>query len=165
MGGAVAVLVAAARPAVVSLLVMAEGNVGPEGGDRFDGQSEDRFVERGFPDLLDGQEKEATANPEGLRASHVGITRLVEPRAIYREAASMEVETTPTLRSHLGRLEMPRWYLIGGLSVPEPELEQEMAGLGVGWKVVPETGHAMGLENPQGLAQTVAEVLPASWAR
>jgi pimeloyl-ACP methyl ester carboxylesterase len=76
----------------------------------------------------------------------------------------MEVETIPTLRSLLGCLEMPRWYLLGGLSDPAPEFEQEMAAIGVGWKVIPDTGHAMGLQNPQGLAQTVREVLPASWA-
>jgi len=35
--------------------------------------------------------------------------------------------------------------------------------MGVGWKVVPKTGHAMGLENPEGLAQVVAEVVAASW--
>ncbi len=164
MGGAVAILVAAARPAVASLLVMAEGNLEPEGDDGLDGQSEDQFVEHGFPDLIERQEQEAAAKPDGLRAAHVGITRLVEPRAIYREAVSMEVETTPTLRSLLGGLEMPRWYLLGGLSDPEPQLERELAGIGVGWKVVPGTGHPMGLQNPQGLAQTVAEVLPASWA-
>ena len=165
MGGAVAILVAAARPAVVSLLVMAEGNLEPEGDDGLDGQSEGQFVESGFGDLLGRQEQEAVANPDGLRASHVGITRLVEPRAIYREAVSMEVETTPPLRSVLAGLDIPRWYLLGGLSDPEPQLEHEMAAIGVGWKVVPDTGHAMGLQNPLGLAQAVAEVLPAAWAR
>jgi pimeloyl-ACP methyl ester carboxylesterase len=165
MGGAVAILVAAARPAVVSLLVMAEGNLEPEGDDGLDGQSEDQFVEGGFRDLLERQEQEAVANPDGLRAAHVGITRVVEPRAIYREAVSMEVETTPPLRSVLANLDVSRWYLLGGLSDPQPLLEQEMARIGVGWKVVPETGHAMGLQNPLGLAQAVTEVLPAGWAR
>jgi pimeloyl-ACP methyl ester carboxylesterase len=165
MGGAVGILVAAARPAVVSLLVMAEGNLGPEGDDGLGGQSEDEFVERGFRGLLDGQEQEAASEPGGLRASHVGITRLVEPRAIYREAVSMEVATSPSLRSLLCDLEIPRWYLLGGLSDPEPDLEAEMAGIGVGWKVVPATGHPMGLQNPLGLAGGVAETLPASWAR
>ena len=152
-------------PPIVSLLVMAEGNIAPEGDDGLDGQSEGQFVERGFGDLLGRQEQEAVANPDGLRASHVGITRLVEPRAIYREAVSMEVETTPPLRSVLAGLDIPRWYLLGGLSDPEPQLEQEMAAIGVGWKVVPDTGHAMGLQNPLGLAQAVAEALPAAWAR
>jgi pimeloyl-ACP methyl ester carboxylesterase len=165
MGGAVAILVAAARPTIVSLLVMAEGNMGPEGDHGLDGQTEDQFVERGFPDLLAGQSKEAEATPDSLRAAHLGITRLIEPRAIYREAVSMNLETNPPLRSLLGKLEMPRWYLQGDLSDPLPEFEQELAALGVGWKVVPKTGHPMGLQNPVGFAQTVAEVPPASWIR
>ncbi len=163
MGGAVGILVAAARPAVVSLLVLAEGSVGPEGDDGLEGQTEARFVKRGFPDLIAGQSKEAEAQPGGLRAAHVGITRLIEPRAIYREAVSMEVETDPTLRSLLADLEMPRWYLNGELSDPSPEFERELAAMGVGWKVVPKTGHPMGLQNPEGFAQTIAEVIPASW--
>ena len=165
MGGAVAILVAAARPAVVSLLVMAEGNLEPGGDGGLEGQGEAVFVDGGFRELLARQEEEAVANPVGLRAAHVGITRLVEPRAIYREAVSMEVETTPTLRSILGSLDIPRWFLLGGLSDQEPELEQELTAIGVGWKVVPETGHAMGLQNPLGLAQAVSEVLPVAWAR
>jgi pimeloyl-ACP methyl ester carboxylesterase len=60
---------------------------------------------------------------------------------------------------------MPRWYLLGGASDPEPELQRDLAAIGVGWKVVPDTGHAMGLQNPEGLAQAVAEVLPASWKK
>ena len=129
------------------------------------GRARARSSSGGFRDLLERQEQEAVANPDGLRAAHVGITRLVEPRAIYREAVSMEVETNPPLRSVLAGLDIPRWYLLGGLSDPEPQLEQEMAAIGVGWKVVPETGHAMGLQNPLGLAQAVTEVLPAAWAR
>ena len=59
---------------------------------------------------------------------------------------------------------MPRWYLQGALSGPEPELERDLAAMGVGWKVVPDTGHAMGLQNPEGLAQAIAEVLAQSSA-
>ena len=79
MGGAVAILVAATRPAVVSLLVMAEGNVGPEGHDDLDDQTEDEFVARAFPAQLAGQSAEAEAHPDSLKAAHLGITRLVEP--------------------------------------------------------------------------------------
>jgi pimeloyl-ACP methyl ester carboxylesterase len=163
MGGAVAILVAAARPAVVSLLVMAEGSVGPEGDDGLDGQTEDQFVEHGFPNLLAGQSREAEADPGGLRAAHLGITRLVEPRGNHREALSLQRETTPTLRSLLAGLEMPRWYLNGELSDPYPEVDRALTAMGVGLKTVPQTGHAMGLQNPAGLAQAVAEVIPASW--
>ena len=113
--------------------------------------------------LLEAQAKESAAQPQGLRAAHLGMTRLLEPRATYREAASMEADTTPPLRSALGELKMPRWYLQGELSGPEPELERELASMGVGWKVVPETGHPMGLQNPAGFAQSVADAIVESW--
>jgi pimeloyl-ACP methyl ester carboxylesterase len=37
--------------------------------------------------------------------------------------------------------------------------------MGVRWKVVPKTGHPMALQNPEGLAQAVAEALAESWAK
>jgi len=164
MGGAIAILVAAARPAVVSLLVLAEANVDPEGDDGLEGLSEEEFVERGFPDQLASKLTDAMANPDGLGAAHLGITRLVEPRAVYREAVSMERERTPTLRSILGGLEIPRWYLNGELSDPDPDFDRGIAAMGVGLKVVPKTGHPMGLQNPEGFARTVADAVAASWS-
>jgi pimeloyl-ACP methyl ester carboxylesterase len=164
MGGAIAVHVASARPSIVSLLIIAEGAI--DGGDDapLGGQTEDQFVERGFGVLLEAQTKEAETQPDGLRAAHLGITSLIEPRAIHREAvSSLERGTNPSVRSQLRKLRMARWYLMGELSDPEPELAQDLAAMGVGWKVVPKTAHMMGLENPEGLAQTVAEVLAVSW--
>ena len=165
MGGAIAVHVATARPGIVSLLVMAEGNIDGEDGAPFGGQPEDQYIEQGFRELLEAQSIEAEAQPTGLRAAHLGITRLVEPRAIFREAVSMRRGTEPSIRSLLAELTMPRWYLQGELSDPEPDLQHELAAMGVGWKVVPNTGHPMGLQNPEGLAQAVAEALAASWPR
>ena len=165
MGGAVAVHVATARASIVSLLIMAEASIDAGGEEPLGGQTEDQFVKRGFSELLEAQSKEAEAQPEGLRAAHLGITRLVEPRAIHREAVSARDGTNPSVRSLLRSLEMPRWYLQGELSDPEPDLQHDLAAMGVGWKVVPKTAHPMGLQNPEGLAQTVAEVLAASWPR
>lgn len=165
MGGAVAVHVASARATIVSLLIMAEAAIDAGGEDPLGGQTEDQSVERGFSELLEAQSKEAEAQPDGLRAAHLGITRLVDPRAIHREAVSMREGTDPSIRSLLRMLQMPRWYLQGELSDPEAELERELTAMGVGWKVVPKTAHMMGLQNPEGLAQAVAEVLAASWPK
>lgn len=163
MGGGVGVLVAAARPHIVSLLIVAEGNLWGEP-HAMTAQSEQEFVERGFADLLDGQTSEAEAQPKGLRAAHLGITRLVAPYALHREAVSMERETDPPLRSLVKDLQMSRWYLDGAESEPlDPRDDLEAAG--VGYKVVPDTGHPMGLQNPHGLVQTIAEVLAESWQR
>ena len=116
MGGAVGVHVAAARPEIVSLLIMAEGAIDADGEAVLDGQSEDAFAADGFRELLESQAREAEAQPAGLRAAHLGITRLVDPRALHREAVSLEGGTEPSVRSVLGELRMPRWYLQGELS-------------------------------------------------
>ena len=159
MGGGVGVHVATARANSVSLLIMAEGHIDAGGGARLGGQTEDQFVERGFSDLLGAQAKNAEAQPDGLPAAHLGITRLVEPRAIHREAVSLDGGTKPSVRSLLRELQIPRWYLQGEESDPEPDLQHDLAAMGVGWKVVPLTGHPMGLQNPDGFAQAVADVL------
>jgi pimeloyl-ACP methyl ester carboxylesterase len=163
MGGAVAVLVAAARPERVSLLVLAEGVIDPRGDSPFGGQSEVAFVDAGFGALIDAQVREAEAAPDGIRARHLEMTRLIEPRALYREDASMVRGTDPPVRALLAGLAMPRWYVIGAWSDPEG-YEAELAGIGVGWRVVPDAGHPMGLQNPAGLASVIAEILPADWA-
>ena len=77
----------------------------------------------------------------------------------------MQRGTDPSVRSLLREMQTPRWYLQGELSDPETDLQRDLAAIGVGWKVVPDTGHPMGLQNPAGFAQAVAEALPASWPR
>ena len=162
MGGGVAVLTAAARPDVVSLLMMAEGVLEGDGEVVFDGQPEDEFVGEGFDELLRGQREDALTTPTGVRAKHVGITQLIEPRALHREAVSMRDGTDPSIRGSLAVLTIPRWYVIGELSDAE-NLQADLAAIGVGWKVVPDAGHPMALQNPEGVARAVAEAASAAW--
>lgn len=142
---------------------MAEGALDAGGDAPFDGLSEEGFLTHGFRQLLDAQTKEAEAQPDGLLAAHLGITRTADPVALRREGLSLQRGTDPSVRSLLGTLRMPRWYLQGELSDPDPGLERDLAAMGVGWKMVPETGHAMGIQNPEGLAQAVAEAVNQSW--
>jgi pimeloyl-ACP methyl ester carboxylesterase len=158
MGGAIATLVAAARPDVVTLLVMAEGAMG-RGDMSFADQSEDEFVDHGYAALIEGQAQAGEADHGSVPAIHVGMTRLVDPRALYREDVSLAAGTYPSILSLLGSLPIPRWYLEGEFTEPEPEFEREIAAAGVGWKAIANAGHPMGLQNPQGVAQAVADVL------
>ena len=59
-------------------------------------------------------------------------------------------------------LAMPRWYLHGELSEPEPDYERFLAESGIGFRIVPAAGHPMGLQNPAGLAATVAGIVAES---
>ena len=108
--------------------------------------------------MLAGLAETARADPAGISAAHLGITRVVDPRAIYREAGTDE----RALAAVLVGLAMPRWYLRGEFSEAEPDYDRFLAESGIGLRIVPATGHAMGLQNPTGLAATVAEVVAES---
>ena len=168
MGATIAIHVAAARPEVVSLLVLAEG--GPDIADRepgslgrLAGQSEAEYVSTGYQALLSGLAETAAADPGGVSAVHLGITRVVDPRAIHREARSMDAVDQRELASLLVGLKMPRWYLQGALSEREPDFERFLTESAIGFAIVPDAAHPMGLQNPSGLAATVAEVVAKSW--
>jgi pimeloyl-ACP methyl ester carboxylesterase len=162
MGGAIGVHVAAAKPGVVSLLIMAEAAIDPSAAPNDDAGTESDFVERGFAALVAAQTREAIAAPASIRAAHLEMTRMIEPRALHRERVSMDSGTKPPTRSLLAELPIPRWYLIGELSDPEA-LEADLGSLGVGWKVVAKAGHPMALQNPEGFAERIAEAVSAAW--
>jgi len=124
-----------------------------------DGQTEQEFVAAGFRQLVADQRASAEADPASIPAVHLGMTELLEPRAVYRSAISMRDGHEPSARSLLNDLIADRWYLEGELSEPEPEREAGIRALGVNWLRVPATGHAMGLQNPAGLADAVAAIL------
>ena len=159
MGGEIAIRVAAARPQIVSTLVMVEGTVDPHGEDVFDGQGEDEFVRSGFADLIASQRATAEGDPTSTAAVHLGITELLEPRAVFRADVSMRDGHDPSARLLLTKLSMQRWYLRGEFSEPEPDFDAFLADIGVSLVQVPHTGHAMGLQNPRGLVDAVAAIL------
>ncbi len=160
MGGQIGTHVAAALPDRVSLLIMAEGSMGAWGDPELG--TEEEFVQTGYPELVAAQTKSAIDDPAGTPAAHVAITRLADPLAIYRSAVSLAPETDPSVQTLLAEMTIPRWYLMGARSDPEPELQEELESIGVRWLVVPESGHALGLQNPHGFADAVAQAT-ADW--
>jgi len=74
----------------------------------------------------------------------------------------MAAEESPTRRQLLGTMAERCTYLVGELSEQDPEFDAELRALGVSQAVVPDTGHAMGLQNPEGFASAVADVLAST---
>ena len=163
MGGEIGVRVAAALPDVVTLLVMAEGSLDPDGEEVLDGQTEDEFVRAGLAALLDAMREDALSNPTGIPAVHLGLTGGIEPRAIHREAVSMRDGHDPSARSLLTQLAAERWYLWGEESDPEPDFDRGLEEIGVRVARVPGAGHPMGLQNPEGFAEVIAGIVDARW--
>jgi pimeloyl-ACP methyl ester carboxylesterase len=154
MGGAVAITLAALRPDLVSRLILAEGNLDPGGGSiskSIAAQSEHEFQARGHQALLERL-------PAVGFITSVGPFRVCAPHGLYRSAVGLSKGTHPTMRERLYGLRMPRAYLFGEQSLPDPETER-LASHGIRVVVIPKAGHAMALDNPAGVARAIRQTL------
>ncbi|MFE6228992.1 MULTISPECIES: alpha/beta fold hydrolase [unclassified Streptomyces] len=151
MGGAVALHLAAARPGRIARLVVAEPNL-YAGGGAFSTpvarQREEDFVRGGFARML------ALAD----RADYAARLRLADPRAVHRCAVALVEGGDPEAGDLLAALTLPRAFLVGEKSLPDPAAEQA-AAMGVPVLEVPGAGHNMMLDNPDGFATALARAL------
>ena len=158
MGGSVAIALAMRHPDLVSSLVVAEGNLDPGIGTasaQIAAWSEEDYVREGH--------RVVAAQFQALFASvpgYGGVARtvaLTSPLAIHRSARSLLAERTPTFRQGLEELPMPRTYLIGEHSTDFPQARWPRNGVNV--VIVPEAGHVMNVDNPDGFARAIADAV------
>jgi len=148
MGGAVAIVLAAARPDLASRLVLAEPNL-RTGGGLYSGPiaayREEDFVSHGFRTVL-----------AGLEPDYAARMRAADPAILHRSAVSLVRGTAPGTAELLYGLPQPKVMLIGTRSRPyadEPAVRQ--AGIPV--VDVPHAGHHMMRDNPEGFVALVAQ--------
>ncbi|MCK5828544.1 alpha/beta hydrolase [Candidatus Bipolaricaulota bacterium] len=156
MGGSIGILLAHSRPDLVSSLVVAEGNLDPGPGlvsRIITSYSEDEFVDSAYDQFIEDM---WTAGARDYAHS----VRAADPRAIHRSAVSLIADRSPTYRECLASLPMPKAYLFGSESLPDPDVAA-LANAGIHVAVVPNSGHDMMGDNPEGFADTVASVIHA----
>jgi pimeloyl-ACP methyl ester carboxylesterase len=158
MGGSVAIALAAARPDLVSGLIVAECNLDPE--DATFSQmivdqagSEEAYVASGHATMIAQAEGWAASQP--MLGSFPGTLRAADPRAIYRCSLAL---VNCHLRDTFFDLTMPRTYVFGAKTLPHHH-EPMMAAGGVPVAVVPEAGHGMVGGNPTAFAAIVASTI------
>jgi pimeloyl-ACP methyl ester carboxylesterase len=160
MGGAIAMVVASLRPELVSRLVAAEGNLDPGGG-RFSqpiaAQTEPDFLQGGYDEFLRRIRSEGELGDTSMLA-YAGSLQVCAPHALYRAAVALVKGSQPTWRERLLALTMPRVYVFGERSLPNPD-QDRLTQAGVRVLVVPEAGHSMMLDNPAGFADVLSLAL------
>ncbi|MBB4893263.1 pimeloyl-ACP methyl ester carboxylesterase [Streptomyces olivoverticillatus] len=150
MGGAVAIVLAARRPELVSRLVLAEANLDPNppvtaGSSGIAAYQEDAFVHGGgFAETL-----------ERVGPVWRATMRLADPTALHRTAKGLIRGTQPTMRVMLQNLAVPRTYLQGEHS-GELAGRAELEAAGVEVRTVPGAGHNIMFDNPEAFVAAVA---------
>ncbi|MCP2342158.1 alpha/beta fold hydrolase [Actinomadura rupiterrae] len=145
MGGAVAIVLAVRRPDLVSRLVLIEAPLDPvpppaPGTTGITSFTEAEFAEGGMAQIL-----------ERVGPFWAATMRLADPVALHRSAYGLRAGTSPSARKLLMELTIPRTFLVGSLSQPlEGRTELEAAGVQV--VTVPDAGHNVMVDNPQGFA-------------
>ena len=155
LGGAIALSLANLDRAKVSSLILSEANLdaSQEGTTSkfIADQQMDSFLATGFFQLVEACRN--TGNTLwAATLSHWS------PKAAYLISKSAAEGVLPSWREILYSLSCKKAFIFGEKSLPNPEY-QELSSQGIQIEVVRNAGHSMAWENPQGLAQAIAEAL------
>ncbi|MBT2404827.1 MULTISPECIES: alpha/beta fold hydrolase [unclassified Streptomyces] len=154
MGGAVAIVLAARHPRLVSRLVLVDANLDPiprtpgtAGSSGIASYTEEEFLAGGWAEVRDR-----------VGAHWWSTMRLAGRTALHRSAVHLAAGTTPTMRELLLELRIPRSYLLPEADGPLPGAEAlEAAGVAV--VPIPDCAHNIMLDNPDGFARATAAAL------
>ncbi|MFK0197878.1 alpha/beta fold hydrolase [Streptomyces lavendulae] len=158
MGGAVAIVLAARHPRLVSRLVLVDANLDPvpavsraPGSSGIASYTEEEFLAGGWSEVRDR-----------VGAHWWSTMRLAGRTALHRSAVHLAAGTTPTMRELLLDLKLPRTFLY-------PQADGSLRGAealeaaGVAVVAVPDCGHNIMLDNPEAFVRaTAAALAPAT---
>ena len=156
-GGAVALSLAALRPERIATIIVAEANLDSGGGfisRAIASHCQSEFFDHGFSTIL--AKERAIGNT--IWAASFAVS---SPIALYSESMSLIDGVEPSWRQILYGLTCPKAAIFGARSLPDPDTE-ELAIHNVAIDIVPNAGHSMAWENPQGLAEAISRNDPGS---
>ncbi|HYH13512.1 MAG TPA: alpha/beta hydrolase, partial [Thermomicrobiales bacterium] len=78
------------------------------------------------------------------------------PVALHRSAVSLRANRSPTLREQLEALAIPRTVIWGAET---PPLTPPLANPAIRHELIPDAGHVMMIENPEGFADAIGRAL------
>jgi haloalkane dehalogenase len=87
-----------------------------------------------------------------------GSFRICSSEGLHRSAVGLVEGTRPSMRERLYEMQIPRTYVFGEQSLPDPDFE-ELPRHGVEALIVPEAGHDMTFDNPGGVAAAIQQAL------
>ncbi len=137
-----------------------EANLDPGGGTVSTGiaaQTEEAFCASGFQDLIESFRNEGIAG-DSASAVVAGLFQVAAPHGLYRGAVGVVSGTQPTMRERLLQMDIPRAYVFGEESLPDPDWDA-LASQGVQVLKVANSRHTMAWDNPGGVAEALSTTL------
>ena len=150
MGGAIAIKLAEKLDKKVKLLLLSEANLDNGGGffsKKIANYSYEDFIKFGYEELI----RENIQNNNRLWAKGLSLTN---PTAIFKESLSLVEGQFPTWRKILYKLPTAKVFIFGEHSLPDPDWER-LQTEHIQVKIIPNAGHSMAWENPQGLSDVI----------
>ncbi|MFG2891256.1 alpha/beta fold hydrolase [Streptomyces sp. NPDC048248] len=154
MGGSVAIVLAVRHPHLVSRLVLVDANLDPiprtpgsSGSSGIAAYSEQDFLTDGWEEVRD------RVGPHWW-----STMRLAGREALHRSAVNLTRGTVPTMRELLLNLTIPRTFLLPEDDGPLPGTDA-LVQAGTAVIPIPNCGHNIMLDNPDGFARATAAAL------
>lgn len=147
MGGAIAISLAARFESRLKGLILSEANLDVGGGffsRKIAAYDEQDYVKFGHAEII--QECKNDSND-----SWAASLSMSSPIAVYRESKSLIAGISPSWRELFYALNTPKTFIFGNNSLPDPDL-QVLKAENINIEIVPEAGHSMAWDNPEGLA-------------
>jgi pimeloyl-ACP methyl ester carboxylesterase len=120
-------------------------------------QPEYDFCAHGFQALIDSF-RQAGIDGNDTMSTAAGVLQVAAPHALHRSAVSLVQGTRPTMRENLLNMVIPRAYIFGANSLPDPDWD-ELPSHGIQVLSVPNAGHFMVWDNPEGVADALVAAL------
>ncbi|MEE8594074.1 MAG: alpha/beta hydrolase [Candidatus Bipolaricaulota bacterium] len=157
MGGSIAILLAHNRPDLISKIIVAEGNLDPGPGfvsGRIVSMSERTFISEGYERFM--SEIESAGYHD-----YAGTVRAADPVGLHRSATNLIADRAPTYRELFYQLEIPRTFIFGEKTLPDPD-EETLRSCDIDVRIVSNAGHDMMSDNPDGFALAIAAAIHPS---
>ncbi|CAG8999749.1 MAG: 2-succinyl-6-hydroxy-2, 4-cyclohexadiene-1-carboxylate synthase [Candidatus Celerinatantimonas neptuna] len=156
-GGSIATELASRFKSKLAGLILSESNLDSGGGmfsQHVTATSEPDYLHEGHQQLIGLSRKSG----EYTGRCWAATLATSQPLAVYRESASLIKGTNPTWRDILYALKIPKTYLFGADSQPDPDV-QVLAHNGINIGIIPHAGHSIAWENPKGLANAIIDAM------
>jgi len=160
MGGSIAISLARRCEKRLKGILISEANLDSGGG--FFSRRIAKYGEKAYRSF--GHDETIREAREGASTNWAAGLESSSPVAIYREALSLVEGTSPSWRKTLHALNIPKTFICGEQSLPDPDVS-DLEQHDVRIEIVRNAGHSMAWESPEGVAAAIVNGIRFSDSR